>query len=82
MNFYTNFLGQILYVGREELMQEVTDYLKGGFGNCINFMGDFFDENITVVGFRPHNELRIYDTLKDPQYVHHLKTEPTIDISE
>ena len=68
-SIYTNFMGEAIYVGNETLMQEVTDYLKGGFPNFLELAKQLVPERLAQYEFNHNNKLHVFDSLTKPKYV-------------
>jgi hypothetical protein len=67
---YTNLMGEAMFLGNRDLMQEVTTYLKGGFDPAFAFVADLVGKSLARTRALHVQELMVVDLLSEPHNVH------------
>lgn len=65
--------GETLFVGSLGLMQQVIDYLKGGFANVLDITCQLIKEDLAKKDIDSYNKLYIFDSFDKPKYVCHKR---------
>ena len=78
---YSNFLGESLFFGKQTLLQEAMNTLKGGPTEAFQFCAGLAGEKFARIGFARFHALYLYDAVSAPSYVGHTVFENNLTLS-